>query len=147
MFCKIFIYVHKNLFAPQTWDLLEKLALIFLYNFHREHGLINLIRKKLSPEIIVKNIIHRVFLELLSIAHTMHDLQFSCHTNRNNRAGRWRCVHSKAVCTICAIGPIFAGAEPPLYIPRNSNTVWLYNPWFTLSFVIFDACCDGKIKL
>ena len=26
MFCKIFIYVHKNLFAPQTWDLLEKLS-------------------------------------------------------------------------------------------------------------------------
>ena len=61
MFCKIFIYVHKNLFAPQTWELLEKLALIFLYNFHREHGLINLIRKKLSPKINVKNIKHRVF--------------------------------------------------------------------------------------
>ena len=56
MFCKIFIYVHKNLFAPQTWDLLEKLALIFLYNFHHEHGLIKLIRKKLSPKINVKNI-------------------------------------------------------------------------------------------
>ena len=42
--------MHKNLFAPQTWDLLEKLALIFLYNFHREHGLIKLIRKKLSPK-------------------------------------------------------------------------------------------------
>ena len=53
--------MHKNLFAPQTWELLEKLALIFLYNFHREHGLINLIRKKLSPKINVKNIKHRVF--------------------------------------------------------------------------------------
>ena len=60
MFCKIFIYVHKNLFAPQTWDLLEKLAPIFLYNFHREHGLIKLIRKKLSPKINVKNIKNRV---------------------------------------------------------------------------------------
>ena len=59
-FCQIFIYVHKNLFAPQTWDLLEKLALIFLYNFHREHGLIKLIRKKLSPKINVKNIKNRV---------------------------------------------------------------------------------------
>ena len=29
MFCKILSYGHKNLFAPQTWDLLEKLALIF----------------------------------------------------------------------------------------------------------------------
>ena len=64
MFCKIFIYVHKNLFAPQTWELLEKLALIFLYNFHREHGLINLIRKKLSPKINVKNIKHQVFFFL-----------------------------------------------------------------------------------
>ena len=60
MFCKIFIYVHKNLFAPQTWDLLEKLALIFLYNFHREHGFIKLIRKQLSPKINVKNIKNRV---------------------------------------------------------------------------------------
>ena len=50
MFCKIFIYVHKNLFAPQTWDLLEKLALIFLYNFHREHGSIKFIRKKVIAE-------------------------------------------------------------------------------------------------
>ena len=33
---------------------LEKLTLIFLYNFHREHGLIKLIRKKLSPKINVK---------------------------------------------------------------------------------------------
>ena len=42
--------MHKNLFAPQTWDLLEKLALIFLYNFDREHGLIKLIRKKIIVE-------------------------------------------------------------------------------------------------
>ena len=65
MFCKIFIYVHKNLFVPQTWDLLEKLALIFLYKFHREHGLIKLIRKKLSPKINVKNIKNRVFFFLI----------------------------------------------------------------------------------
>ena len=44
------IYVHKNLFAPQTWDLLEKLVLLFLYNFDREHGLIKLIRKKIIAE-------------------------------------------------------------------------------------------------
>ena len=50
MFCKIFIYVHKNLFAPQTWDLLEKFALNFLYNFHRERGLIKLMRKKVIAE-------------------------------------------------------------------------------------------------
>ena len=33
----------QNLFAPQTSDLLEKLELIFLYNFHREHSLLKLI--------------------------------------------------------------------------------------------------------
>ena len=43
--------MHKNLFAQQTWNVLEKLALIFLYNFHREHGLIKLIRKKFIAEI------------------------------------------------------------------------------------------------
>ena len=26
MYCKIFIYIHKNLFVPQAQDLLEKLA-------------------------------------------------------------------------------------------------------------------------
>ena len=41
-FCKIFIYVHKNVFVPQTSDLLEKLALNFLYNFHRERSLLKL---------------------------------------------------------------------------------------------------------
>ena len=41
---------------PQTSDLLEKSALIFLYNFHREHSLLKLIIKKLSPKINVKNI-------------------------------------------------------------------------------------------
>ena len=46
----------KICLMPQTWDLLEKLALIFLYNFHREHALIKLIRKRLSPKINVKNI-------------------------------------------------------------------------------------------
>ena len=65
-------------------------------------------------------------LELLSIAHTMHDLQFSCHTNRNNRAGRWRCVHSKAVCSICAIGPMFTGAEPPPYIYQEIQTLYVH---------------------
>ena len=39
---QFFIYVHQNLFAPQTLDLLEKLALIFLYNFHRDHILLTL---------------------------------------------------------------------------------------------------------
>ena len=41
---------------PQTSDLLEKSALIFLYNFHREHSLLKLVIKKLSPKINVKNI-------------------------------------------------------------------------------------------
>ena len=46
----------KNLFAPPTSDLLEKLALIFLYNFHRNHILLTLKMKRLSPKINVKNI-------------------------------------------------------------------------------------------
>ena len=46
---------------PETSDLLEKSALIFLYNFHREHSWLKLIIKKLSPKINVKNIKNRVF--------------------------------------------------------------------------------------
>ena len=46
----------KICFAPQTSDLLEKLALIFLYNFNRDHILLTLKIKKLSPKINVKNI-------------------------------------------------------------------------------------------
>ena len=42
--------------APQTWDLLEKLALIFLYDFHHDHISLKLKIKKLSPKINVKNI-------------------------------------------------------------------------------------------
>ena len=41
---------------PQTSDLLEKSALIFLYICHREHSLLKLVIKKLSPKINVKNI-------------------------------------------------------------------------------------------
>ena len=37
IYCKIFIYVHKNLSVPPTSDLLEILALTFLYNSHHEH--------------------------------------------------------------------------------------------------------------
>ena len=51
---KFFIYVHKNLFAFQTLEVLEKLALIFLNNFHRDHILLKLI--KISPKINVENI-------------------------------------------------------------------------------------------
>ena len=39
---------------------LEKLALIFLYNFHREHSLLKSIIKMVSPKINVKNIKNRV---------------------------------------------------------------------------------------
>ena len=46
----------KNLFVPQTSDLLEKLALIFLYNFHSDHILLKLKMKKLLRKINVKNI-------------------------------------------------------------------------------------------
>ena len=47
MYCKIFIYIQKNLLAPQVQGLLEKLAESFLYNFHRKQILIKLKIKKL----------------------------------------------------------------------------------------------------
>ena len=47
IYCKIFINIHKNLFASQAHDLLEKLAEILLYNFHREHFLLKMKTKKL----------------------------------------------------------------------------------------------------
>ena len=59
---KFFIYVHKLFFVPQTSDFSEKLALIFLYNFHREHSLLKLKIKKLSPKTNVKKHKTRVVL-------------------------------------------------------------------------------------
>ena len=56
IYCKIFIYIHKNLFAPQAQDLLEKLAEILLYSFHREHILLKLKIKKLLRKIKSKNL-------------------------------------------------------------------------------------------
>ena len=53
--CKIFIYIHINLFVPQAPDLLEKLAESLLYNVHREHILLKLKIKKLLPKISSKN--------------------------------------------------------------------------------------------
>ena len=50
------LYIHKNLFAPQAQDLLEKLAEILLYNFHREHILLKLKTKKLLRKIKSKNL-------------------------------------------------------------------------------------------
>ena len=52
----------KNLFAPQAQDLLEKLAEILLYNFHREHILQKLKIKKLWRIIKAKNLTAGVFL-------------------------------------------------------------------------------------
>ena len=46
---------------PHTSGHLEKSALIFPYNFHREHNLLKLIVKKLSPKINLKNIKNRVY--------------------------------------------------------------------------------------
>ena len=40
----------QNMFAPQTSDLLEKMVLIFLYNFHRDHNLQTLKIKKVIAE-------------------------------------------------------------------------------------------------
>ena len=42
--------MRKNLFAPQTSDLLEKLALIFLHNFHRDQILLTMKIKKVITE-------------------------------------------------------------------------------------------------
>ena len=81
--CKIFIYVHKNLFVPQTSDLLQKSTLIFLYKFHRKHSLLKLIIKELSPKINVKNIKNRVYLSctddwnmlILSVHLSVHKIK------------------------------------------------------------------------
>ena len=48
--------MHKNLFASQAQDLLEKLAEILLYNFHREHILLKLKTKKLLRKIKSKTL-------------------------------------------------------------------------------------------
>ena len=64
------------MFAPQTSDLLEKLALIFLYNFYREHSLLKLKNKKLSPKINVKNIKHRIFLFIYFLVRDHLDIMY-----------------------------------------------------------------------
>ena len=56
IYCKLFIYIHENLFAPQAQDLLEKLGEILLYNFHREHILLKLKTKKILWKIKSKNL-------------------------------------------------------------------------------------------
>ena len=61
----------KNLFTPQTSDLLENLALIVLDNFHHDHILLKLKIKKLSPKINVKNIKTRVY-KLILLWHTVN---------------------------------------------------------------------------
>ena len=43
IYCKFFIYIHKNLFLPQAQDLLEKLAEIHLYNFQDEFNLLQIL--------------------------------------------------------------------------------------------------------
>ena len=48
--------MHKNQFAPQAQDLLEKLAEILLYNFHREHIFLKLKIKKLLQKNKSKNL-------------------------------------------------------------------------------------------
>ena len=55
------LYIHKNLFAPQAQDLLEKLAEILLYNFNRKHIFLKLKTKKLLRKISSKNLTAGVF--------------------------------------------------------------------------------------
>ena len=50
------IYAQGLLQHLGLWNHLKKSALIFLYNFHREHSLLKLVIKKLSPKINLKNI-------------------------------------------------------------------------------------------
>ena len=79
IYCKIFIYIHKNLFAPQAQDLLEKLAEILLYNFHREQILLKLKIKKLLRKIKSKNLTAGVFLEhLQNIQISTRSFKKSC---------------------------------------------------------------------
>ena len=54
------MYAQGELQHLGLWNHLEKLALIFLFNFHHEHSLLKLVIKKLSPKINVKNIKTRV---------------------------------------------------------------------------------------
>ena len=56
IYCKIFSFIHKILFAPQAQDLFEKSAESLLYNFHRENILVKLKIKKLLRKIRSKNL-------------------------------------------------------------------------------------------
>ena len=49
-YSKFFIFVHINLFAPQTSDFLEKLVLIFPYNIHRGTQFAKFENKKVIAE-------------------------------------------------------------------------------------------------
>ena len=55
------MYVHKNQFAPQPPDLLEKLAECLINNFHRKLILLKLKMKKLLRKISSKNLTAGVF--------------------------------------------------------------------------------------
>ena len=55
IYCTIYIYIHKNLFASQAPDLLENKAECLLYN-HCKHILLKLKIKKLLQKISSKNL-------------------------------------------------------------------------------------------
>ena len=81
IYSKFFIYVHKILLAPQSSDLLEKWALIFLYNFHCNHILLTLKMKKGIVSECEKHKKLEVFITTLRYgsphneAHCMHILK------------------------------------------------------------------------
>ena len=84
IYCKIFIYIHKNLLAPQAPDVLEKLADSLLYNFHHEQFLVKLKIKKLLQKISSKNLAAGVWLfgkPLLVVGDWTHAILFVglCH--------------------------------------------------------------------
>ena len=59
---KKYIYVHSKLQYLGCWNRVEKLTIFFLYNFHREHSMLKLEIKKLSPKINVKTYKNDFFL-------------------------------------------------------------------------------------
>ena len=76
------------MFVPQAQDLLEKLAEILFYNFHREHILLKLEIKKLLRKIKSKNLTARVFFFfLVPINEPAYE---TLGTNNMHRLCKWR---------------------------------------------------------
>ena len=66
---------------PQAQDLLEKLAEILLYNFHREHILLKLKIKKLLRKNKSKNLTAGVYFSTLSVFGENGPVIYVCTDN------------------------------------------------------------------